>query len=232
LSEHPLGLVRDCDAMNLFRIAGDASHIISFIILLHKIIKGKSAAGISLRTQELYAVVFCSRYVDLFWNFASMYNWILKVCFIGASLAIVYLMRFGASQKASYNPEVDNFPVVYLLAPCAVVGMLVNQDHYSLFEMVWAFSIYLEAVAILPQLFLLQKQGEVENLTSHYVFALGAYRGLYLINWIFRYFTEEDYVQRIVWFAGVVQTGLYCDFFWHYYQSKKGGLSRPVKLPV
>ena len=34
-------------------------------------------------------------------------------------------------------------------------------DHYSLFEMVWAFSIYLEAVAILPQLFLLQKQGEV-----------------------------------------------------------------------
>ena len=33
--------------------------------------------------------------------------------------------------------------------------------------MVWAFSIYLEAVAILPQLFLLQKQGEVENLTSH-----------------------------------------------------------------
>ena len=98
--------------------------------------------------------------------------------------------------------------------------------------MVWAFSIYLEAVAILPQLFLLQKQGEVENLTSHYVFALGAYRGLYLLNWIFRYFTEDDYVQRIVWFAGVVQTALYCDFFYHYYQSKKGGLSRAVKLPV
>ena len=35
--------------------------------------------------------------------------------------------------------------------------------------------------------------------------ALGAYRALYLINWIFRYFTEEDYLQRIVWVAGVVQ---------------------------
>ena len=62
--------------------------------------------------------------------------------------------------------------------------------------MVWAFSIYLEAVAILPQLFLLQKQGEVENLTSHYVAALGAYRALYLLNWVYRYFTEEDYQQR------------------------------------
>merc|ERR1711968_59567 len=84
-------------------------------------------------------------------------------------------------------------------------GSTIAQDHYSLFEMVWAFSIYLEAVAILPQLFLLQKQGEVENLTSHFVAALGAYRALYLLNWIFRYFTEDDYLQRIVWFAGVVQ---------------------------
>ena len=41
--------------MNLFRFLGDMSHILSFVILLHKIVKGKSAAGISLRTQELYA---------------------------------------------------------------------------------------------------------------------------------------------------------------------------------
>lgn len=218
--------------MNIFRFLGDLSHIVSFILLLHKIIKGKSAAGISLRTQELYAIVFCSRYIDLFWNFSSMYNWVLKVCFIGASLTIVYTMRFGAPQKATYNPEVDAFPVQYLIGPCALLGVIINQDHKSPFEMVWAFSIYLEAVAILPQLFLLQKQGEVENLTSHYVFALGAYRGLYLLNWIFRFMTEEDYVQRIVWVAGIAQTALYCDFFYHYYQSKKGGLNKPVKLPV
>ena len=73
---------------------------------------------------------------------------------------------------------------------------------------------------------------QVENLTSHYVFALGAYRGLYLLNWIYRYFTEDDYVQRIVWVAGLVQTGLYCDFFYHYYESKKGGMNKSVKLPV
>ena len=73
---------------------------------------------------------------------------------------------------------------------------------------------------------------QVENLTSHYVFALGAYRGLYLLNWLYRFMTEEDYLQRIVWVAGIVQTGLYCDFFYHYYESKKGGMNKAVKLPV
>ena len=90
----------------------------------------------------------------------------------------------------------------------------------------------MEALAILPQLFLLQKLGEVENLTSHYVAALGAYRALYLMNWIYRFMTEDDYQQRIVWVAGIVQTALYCDFFYHYWQSKKGGINKSVKLPV
>ena len=40
--------------MNIFRFLGDMSHILSFVILLLKITQGKSAAGISLRTQELY----------------------------------------------------------------------------------------------------------------------------------------------------------------------------------
>jgi len=217
--------------MNIFRFLGDMSHILSFLILLHKIYKGKSSVGISLRTQELYAIVFCFRYVDLFWNFSSMYNWVLKVLFIVASCAIVYMLRFGVERTAN-DAEQDAFPIQYLLGPCAIMGLLINQDHSSPFEMIWAFSIYLEAVAILPQLFLLQKLGEVENLTSHYVAALGAYRALYLLNWIYRYFTEEDYVQRIVWVAGCVQTALYCDFFYHYWQSKKGGMNRPVKLPV
>lgn len=53
-------------------------------------------------------------------------------------------------------------------------------------ETTWAFSIYLEAVAILPQLFMLQRTGEAETITTHYLFALGAYRALYIPNWIYR----------------------------------------------
>lgn len=52
--------------------------------------------------------------------------------------------------------------------------------HYIIiyfFQVFWAFSIYLEAVAILPQLFLLQRSGNVDNLAAQYVFFLG-----YILN--------------------------------------------------
>ena len=42
----PLGPRLSAAAMNIFRFLGDLSHIVSFIILLHKIVKGKSAAVI------------------------------------------------------------------------------------------------------------------------------------------------------------------------------------------
>lgn len=43
------------------------------------------------------------------------------------------------------------------------------------------------------------------------------YRGLYILNWIYRYFTEPSYRQWIVWISGVLQTGLYLDFFYYYF---------------
>mmetsp|Transcript_19699 Transcript_19699/g.66216 ORF Transcript_19699/g.66216 Transcript_19699/m.66216 type:complete len:219 (+) Transcript_19699:86-742(+) len=218
--------------MNIFRFLGDMAHIFSFVLLLWKMRSSKSVAGISLKTQQLYLIVFVTRYLDLMWNFSSLYNYMLKLLFIGFSAGVVVVMMKSKAHVATYNADLDAFPWMYLVAPCAVLGVLINQDHTSPFEYVWAFSIYLEAVAILPQLAMLQKQGEVENLTSHYVAALGAYRGFYLLNWIYRYFTEAHYVQRIVWFAGTVQTLLYCDFFYHYYQSKRSGLGKPVKLPI
>lgn len=82
--------------------------------------------------------------------------------------------------------------------------------------MLWAFSIWLESVAILPQLFMLQRTGEAETITTHYLFALGAYRALYIPNWIYRYFVG-DFIEPIAVLAGIVQTVLYSDFFYIYW---------------
>lgn len=82
-------------------------------------------------------------------------------------------------------------------------------------KILWTFSIYLESVAILPQLFMVSKTGEAETITSHYLFALGIYRTLYLFNWIWRY-QQEGFFDLIAIVAGLVQTILYCDFFYLY----------------
>jgi hypothetical protein len=82
----------------------------------------------------------------------------------------------------------------------------------------WVCSIYLEALAIVPQLIILQRYREVENLTGHYVFLLGIYRGLYILNWVYRSYHEAFYEHNwVVYICGFVQTALYLDFFYYYF---------------
>lgn len=212
--------------MNIFRLTGDLSHLLAIIILLLKIWKTRSCAGISGKSQILFTIVYITRYLDLFTTFISMYNTVMKVVFIGASVATVFLMF--AKFRATYDRNHDSFRIEFLLIPTVILALLINHD-FTVMEVLWTFSIYLESVAILPQLFLVSKTGEAESITSHYLFALGSYRGLYLINWIWRYITETHY-DLIAIFAGIIQTILYCDFFYLYITKVLKG--KKLQLPA
>lgn len=198
--------------MNLFRFLGDLSHLLAIILLLLKIWKSRSCAGISGKSQVLFAVVFTARYLDLFTNYISLYNTCMKVVYIACSFTTVWMIY--SKFKATYDGNHDTFRVEFLVVPTAVLAFLVNHDFTPL-EILWTFSIYLESVAILPQLFMVSKTGEAETITSHYLFALGVYRTLYLFNWIWRYHFE-GFFDLIAIVAGLVQTVLYCDFFYLY----------------
>ncbi|MBW00727.1 ER lumen protein-retaining receptor 3, partial [Eschrichtius robustus] len=141
------------------------------------------ATGISGKSQILFALVFTTRYLDLFTNFISIYNTVMKG------------RQTGAQTFAEH--------------------VLTSSNEYFYMRILWTFSIYLESVAILPQLFMISKTGEAETITTHYLFFLGLYRALYLANWIRRYQTENFYDQIAV-VSGVVQTIFYCDFFYLY----------------
>ena len=75
---------------------------------------------------------------------------------------------------------------------------------YWFLQILWAFSLYLEAVAILPQLVLLQRTQNIDNLTGNYILLVAAaslpcraYRALYILNWIYKLLTEDNYRQWI-----------------------------------
>ena len=199
-----------------------------FQVLLLKIQATKSCSGVSMRTQELYAIVFVSRYLDLFFSFISLYNTVMKMIFISSSCCVLWYMRVHRVVSQTYDREQDTFRIVFLLLPSFMMALVINHE-FSFVEVLWTFSIYLEAVAILPQLVLLQRTKNIDTLTGNYVFLLGGYRALYLLNWIYRYLTEPGYSQWIVWFSGLIQTALYCDFFYYYLQSwrKNERLSLP-----
>ncbi|XP_065659826.1 ER lumen protein-retaining receptor 2 isoform X2 [Hydra vulgaris] len=212
--------------MNVFRLVGDLSHLLAILLLLWKIWKTRSCAGVSGKSQALFALVFLTRYLDLFTTFVSVYNTFMKVVFLVATFATCYLILFKF--KATYDSNHDSFRAEFLVVPLAGLAVLVNHE-LTVFEVLWTFSIYLESVAILPQLFMISKTGEAESITSHYLFALGSYRALYLLNWIYRYYFE-GFFDLIAIVSGCVQTVLYCDFFYLYITKVLKGKS--LKLPA
>lgn len=211
--------------MNIFRLFGDLSHLASIFILLYSIEKNRSITGLSLKTQLLYVLVYLTRYMNLFFKFYSLYNTVLKIFFIASSIYTVYIMT---TKYKTIKEDLDIFPVKYILLASFILSLIFTPS-YSFFEVSWTFSLWLEAFSILPQLFILQKTGEAENITTHYIFSLGIYRALYIPNWIYRYFAEDHFDVNSV-LAGLVQTAIYSDFFWIYYQKVLKG--RKFELPV
>lgn len=205
-------------------------HLLSIVTLLLKIHHTKSCRGISLKTQELYTLVFLTRYVDLFvFKHVSLYNTSMKLIFIATSLAIIYYMRFHKVVKQTWDRQEDTFRVLFIVVPCALLALALPNARTAI-EMLWSFSIYLEAVAILPQLILLQRTQNIDNLTGNYVALLGSYRAFYILNWIYRYFTTHHYRRWIVWVSGVIQTIIYLDFFYYYIQSWRN--NEKLSLPA
>ncbi|KAJ8475632.1 hypothetical protein OPV22_019359 [Ensete ventricosum] len=90
--------------MNIFRLAGNVTHLTSgVLVLLLKIHTIKSCAGISLKTQELYALVFATRYLDIFIDFV---------------LVVDILPIFGSNcilpQLVLLQRNIDNLTVQYV----------------------------------------------------------------------------------------------------------------------
>ena len=172
-------------ALNVFRLLGDMLHLASFLIMFHKLYKAKSVEGISRKTQELYLLVFVTRYLDVFFavyhahsyfSILLIYNTLMKLFFIGSSASIIY--RFHKLPwKATYNEAEDSFlHWIFLVLPCFVIACLINLYNITDFmEVLYSFSIVLEAVTIFPQLVMLQRHKNVENLTANFVAALGKF---------------------------------------------------------
>jgi hypothetical protein len=121
------------------------------------------------------------------------------------SLASVLLLIYGifGPLRSTYDERYDKFGnlhvqpmygAAYLLIPCVVLAIFIkphlNRDE-SIFssDMCWSLSMYLEAVAMFPQIYMFQKQagdqgGVVDALIGHTVFSLGFSRIFELIFWL------------------------------------------------
>lgn len=105
--------------LNAFRLTGDMAHVASIVVLLYQLCV-KGAHGVSLKTQELYLIVFMTRYLDLFLVFYSFYNSIMKILYICTTLYIIYSLRISTT----YDKELDTFQHwTCAVVPCVIIGV-------------------------------------------------------------------------------------------------------------
>ncbi|WZZ80643.1 hypothetical protein YC2023_101215 [Brassica napus] len=167
---------------NLF-IASEAVHAVGISVLIYKLTKEKTCAGISLKTQELTALFLAVR---LYCSFVMEFDLhtLLDSATLATTLWVIYMIRFNL--RPTYMEDKDNFAIYYVVVPCAVMSLLIHPStrHHIINRLFWAFCVYLEAVSVLPQLRVMQNTKIVEPFTAHYVFALGIARFLSCAHWI------------------------------------------------
>ncbi|CAA6673492.1 unnamed protein product [Spirodela intermedia] len=210
-------IVHDHD--NLF-VAAEACHSIGISVLIYKLTKERTCAGLSLKSQELTALFLAVR---LYCSFVMEYDihTLLDTATLATTLWVIYMFRFKL--RSSYMEDQDNFAIYYVVVPCAVLALLIHPSttHNIVNRIFWAFCVYLEAVSI------------VEPFTAHYVFALGIARFLSCAHWVLQVWcstpggllTALGYGlwPSMVLLSEIVQTFILADFCYYYVKSLVGG---------
>mmetsp|Transcript_67955 Transcript_67955/g.167847 ORF Transcript_67955/g.167847 Transcript_67955/m.167847 type:complete len:315 (-) Transcript_67955:325-1269(-) len=201
------------------------------LLVLRIVKKTQSVTGLSLKTQQLYTGVFATRLMfKVIYEQDYMYS-IIETIAVALTGYIVYLMR--GPHKATYQAESDTFKEQYILIPCLILAVVLhpNVTKRYLINVLWAFSTYLESVALLPQLFVFHSASRtVDNMTSLWIVSLFLSRVLECAFWIIALFFK-GYRQAwgsIVWYViitEIVHTLILMDFVRNFYKCYKQGMN-------
>ena len=82
--------------------------------------------GVSGKSVVLYALVFTCRYLDLFVNFISVYNSVMKVIYLATTYVTVYLIY--VKFRSTYHRSHDSFRIELLILPSAALAFLWNHE--------------------------------------------------------------------------------------------------------
>jgi len=161
----------------------------------------------------------------------------------GLSGYILYLIttRF----RSSYEHDLDVVKCYYLISVAFVVALVFhpNLNRSFIADFAWAFTQYLETIALLAQFKLFHKKGgDIETYTSHFVAAQAISRVLSIIFWVFTYSelnTDDrtrtvsplpEYVGHCFLMAQIIHLLIMADFMYYWLKAIIRGVN--VRLPT
>lgn len=232
---------------------GAMSRMFGFGILNVKTFKSQRATGVSIKSLQLYFLVFFFRLTSIvrhegYLPYDRSGDWLYHLIEITALLFVsAALYACMVPFKGTYQGDQDcfgefnvppGFGAVYIAVPVFVVAIFIhpnlNADFLS--DAAWTYAMYLESCALIPQLYMFQKQasGVVELLTAHFVAALGFGRLMEFFFWIYSYHelaskSGSRLPGYLALLSQFVQLVLMVDFFWYYFMAVKN--ATPLVLP-
>jgi len=197
-------------------------HFAASCLLIYKIWKYKSIYGLSIDTQAAYLLAAIARcvwsmetrlvetkfaYIELF--FSTVAN---------AGLAFLCFQFYHTTSRHS-----TPFLRIYATAPAALLLAFFFHpgDDWISMQILVSYTMFQEALGLLPQLWLMRKMHEVEALTSHYVGLIVVARFIRMIFWGKMYFLGEHFLQLL--FADICHTLLSADYMYLWFRKLQYG---------
>lgn len=191
-------------------------------LLFMKIYKHKSIYGLSVDTQAAYLLsVICrciwvmeTRLVETYFAYLELMISTVASC----GLAYLCYQLYHTTIKHSIW-----WLRIYVTAPTAFVLAFFfhpGDDWFSM-QILVAFTMYIEALGLLPQLWLMKNMHEVEPLTSHYVGLIVCGRFIRMCFWIKMYFLGEHFLQLL--FADICHTLFSAEYMYLWFRKLKNG---------
>ncbi|XP_065209079.1 ER lumen protein-retaining receptor erd-2.1-like [Planococcus citri] len=218
--------------MSGFILLGDYLRLIVAIVLPSVIWTSKNCAGFSGKTQLLYAISITSSYLySSFTSYRPRSETEKKCICVLATWLTVYLMY--KKFKDTYNRHEDSFKIKYLILPVAILAVIFNQGfslqavkfvysellkfRFSYINTFWSFGLFLEAVAILPQLWMFYRDKtnteKTRSIVFYYIYAMWAYRGFYTISLTYE---SGPHADGFIDFSACLQFVIYLAFLFAY----------------
>jgi uncharacterized membrane protein YjdF len=220
-------------------VLSSLTQMFAFIIVVIKVYTFQNSSGLSINTLICYALLLSARlFTNLLFsgylpsdNSGDWFYQLTEIISLLCVLLLIYLTLIVYTETSDYTN--DKVPFYYLAIPTFILACIVHTSLNGFLptDITWCFSMYLEAVAIFPQIQLfVVKKGQIETYTSHYVALCGLSRLLSLIFWWDTYpeLNTQDgnsislfcnYCGYFIIASQVIQLLIMIDYYYLYFKS-------------
>jgi len=215
---------------------------------VHALITG-SVRAISGKSLQLEAIALTCRLSATLWiqgyvptdsSGDGLYQ-----CFDVLSLALVLglLYRVMHSQDKTYELEADSMPIMPFVAVSLVLACLLHANimQYRVFDVIWMCGLFVGAIAVVPQLWMMTRRGgSTPALASHFIAVMACAR---FLSGIYMWYACDEF-HCVPWIGSFCHAGwaavaaqavhilLLSDFAYIYVKNlANGGLRADLEVP-